>query len=215
MIDPILSREIYKELNAGHVINARLYDVGAEPGNRSYKELSDQREEYTRMYDALGYELVHRPGFFYIRELSNTDPYRGAAVKVVALLTVIGRGVTQLGYLFSLLTSEGSGLSEEDAKTIEGIEEYRDIMAALGLDGGLWQEIKNALVERRIAYLNEAGRLVLAESGKYFFDSLFSDEAAMGDVAAEPVVSEQSTRSLGVETRYAPCDKLGMGGEPC
>jgi hypothetical protein len=175
MLNAMLSRTIYAELNAGHVINAHLYNAGAEKNNPLYLELSTEREDYARLYDALGYELVHRPGFFFIREAATDDPYREATVKVVALLTIIGRGIMQQGYRFSLLVNEGSGVSEEIAQALDSAEEYRDIMQAVGLKNGLWQEMKNNLVERRIAYINDAGRLVLADSGRHFFDTLFLD----------------------------------------
>lgn len=190
MLNSMLSRVIYAELNAGRVINLHLYDNGTKKSNPLYLELSAERADYTNLYDALGYELVHQPGFFFIRELGADDPYRDATVKVVALLTIIGRGIMQQGYRFSLLTNEGSGLSEEAVKPLESGEEYRDIMQAVGLKNELWQELKNNLVERRVAYLNDAGRLVLTDSGGYFFNSLFHDSGIAASDSAHAIESE-------------------------
>ncbi|MEJ1298030.1 MAG: hypothetical protein RPU52_13360 [Candidatus Sedimenticola sp. (ex Thyasira tokunagai)] len=176
MINVSLSRRIYGELNNGRVINRSLYDEGREKDSPLYHELLHQKDAYTEMYDAMGYELVHGEGYFFIRESDSHDPHRDATVKVVALLTILGQATMQQGFQFSLLTGEGAGFSQEMAAELDGKEEYEDIKAAVGLKGKVWQEIKNILIERRIVYLNSSGRAVLTDCGKSFFQQLFEND---------------------------------------
>ena len=175
MISHAISRRIYNELNNGRTVNRSLYDEGREKDNPLYHELMHNKIEYTEMYDALGYELNHGDGFFFIKEADNADPHREATVKIVALLSVLGQATMLLGYRYSLLVTGGAGFSEEMAKEVSSNEEFTDILAAVGLKADFWHETKSVLIDRRITYLNSAGRMLLSESGQAFFFQLFNE----------------------------------------
>lgn len=185
MINAMVSRAIYKELSNGRVINKAIYDEERLKDNPLYRELFDAREKYAELYDALGFELIHKEGFFFIRDAEEVDPYREAMTKVVALLTVIGYGVMQLGFRFSLLIGEDAGISEAQAAELSAREDCRDILSAVGMKGDLWQECKNILVERRIAFINTHERIVLTDAGAFFFRELFSSGPLAGDETYE------------------------------
>lgn len=129
----------------------------------------------------MGMELVQRPGFFYVRSLSeaqNDDDTRdhestGAIRQVQGVLLVLGRGVLEKGFLFEALTLSDAGISREILESIGNDPVFNQILKACKMDQPLPEAVKVALVDRDIAYFNVKGNLVLAEAGKAFFDDLF------------------------------------------
>ena len=177
-----LSQEAFRKLTAGQVINQTLYVDGQVAPNPLFDELFKERDRYyIEAYANMGMELVQRPGFFYVRSLSeaqNDDDPRdhestGAIRQIQGVLLVLGRGVLEKGFMFEALTIPDAGISREILESIGNNPVFKQILKACKMDQPLPEAAKVALVDRDIAFFNVKGNLVLAEAGKAFFDDLF------------------------------------------
>ena len=157
--------------------------------NPLFDELFKERDRYyAEAYANMGMELVQRRGFFYVRSLSeplNEDEARdhessGAVRQIQGVLLVLGRGVLEKGFMFDVLTLPDAGVSKETLQSIGSNPTFNQILKACKIDHPLPEAAKVVLVDRDIAYHNEKGNLVLAESGKVFFDDLFVEYQTNG-----------------------------------
>ncbi|MBH5329795.1 hypothetical protein H9Q10_08950 [Eikenella sp. S3360] len=180
IINTQLSREIYRRLISGKTINRQVYDEknGMLVDNELFGELSakyDGVDGYRTLYGNIGYELVLRPDYAYLRDCGiPTDEGSETAAAVCAVLVVLGKTVVQNNYRFSLLTTADAGISEQLCRQTDQNEEMRDIQAACIKDAKtLWENAERVLVRRDIAYINAKGNLVLSNSGQDFFNTAF------------------------------------------
>lgn len=179
-----LSQEAFRKLTAGQVINQTKYVNGQVVPNPLFGELFKERDRYYfEAYANMGMELVQRPGFFYVRSLSEAqcdDDTRdhgssGAIRQIQGVLLVIGRGVLEKGFMFEAMTLPDAGISRETLESIGNNPVFNQILNACKMDQPLPEAAKVALADRDIAYFNVKGNLVLAEAGKAFFDDLFTE----------------------------------------
>ncbi|WP_409523177.1 condensin complex protein MksE [Nitrincola sp. MINF-07-Sa-05] len=175
-VDQRRSRALYEMLINGQVVNEYIFkDNGLTP-NPLYEELISNFDRYYRdLYSNIGFELVLRDGFAYIRSIDPDDAQNDAVRKVQGLLLVLGRGVTELGYQFELLTDPDVGASSEILVQIAQGEDKQEVLAACDLKGSLVSNMEKVLSRRGIAFQNAKGNWVLSDAGKAFFSELFSD----------------------------------------
>lgn len=182
-----LSQEAFRKLTAGQVINQAQYVNGQLAPNPLFDELYKERDRYyVEAYANMGMELVQRPGFFYVRTLTQAqaddegrDQESGSSIRQIqGVLLVLGRGVLEKGYMFEAMTLPEAGISREVLESIGSDPTMVQILKACKMDQPLPEAVKVALVDREIAFFNDKGNLVLAEAGKAFFDDLFSQESS-------------------------------------
>lgn len=180
-----LSQEAFRKLTAGQVINQTQYVNGQLAPNPLFDELYKERDRYyVEAYANMGMELVQRPGFFYVRTLTQAqaddegrDQESGGSIRQIqGVLLVLGRGVLEKGFMFDALTHPDAGISREILEGFGNDPTFGQILKACKMDQPLPEAVKVALVDRDIAYFNAKGNLVLAEAGKAFFEDLFSQE---------------------------------------
>lgn len=181
-----LSQEAFRKLTSGQVINQTQYLNGQLAPNPLFDELYKERDRYyVEAYANMGMELVQRPGFFYVRTLTQAqaddegrDQESGGSIRQIqGVLLVLGRGVLEKGFMFDALTHPDAGISREILESIGSDPTFGQILKACKMDQPLTEAVKLALVDRSIAYFNAKGNLVLAEAGKAFFDDLFTQES--------------------------------------
>lgn len=174
-IDQLKSRKLYETLINGQAVNESLFkDSGLVP-NPLYEELVANFDRYYReLYSSIGFELVLRDGFAYIRSLNPDEAQNDAVRKIQGLLLVLGRGVTELGYQFELLTDPDAGVSSEVLEQIAQGDDKQEVLAACDLKGDLAANMDKVLGRRGIAYQNARGNWVLSNAGKAFFSELFA-----------------------------------------
>ena len=176
MITHQLSRTIYSQLINGKAINKQTYisKTNELEGNDLYNEIFNNFDEYNTLYQRINFELVHKNScFFYIRELGGEDANE-VTIKIQALLIIIGRIITEQGYLFDVLTDHRAGVKAEDLAVATSEERYLDILhtCKLCLKRGIEEEINNNLVARGLMFINSRGYYVLTEAGGAFFFEL-------------------------------------------
>ncbi|WP_411726970.1 condensin complex protein MksE [Methyloglobulus sp.] len=176
MISKELSQKLYADLINGKTVNKHNYQIKTNELAESplYNEVFNNLDEYKVLYENINFELVHKhPGFFYIREL-NGDEANETTIKIQALLIVIGRIVTERGYLFDTLTDYRAGIKSEDLVVAMEEERYTDILHTCKLckDRNIETEIKNNLISRELMFINSRGHYVLSNAGQSFFSEL-------------------------------------------
>ena len=182
-----LSQEAFRKLTSGQVINQYQYVNGELAPNPMFDELYKERDRYyVEAYANMGMELVQRPGFFYVRTLTQAqadeegrDQESGGSIRQIqGVLLVLGRGVLEKGFMFDALTHPDAGITREILESIGSDPTFGQILKACKMDQPLPEAVKVALVDRDIAYFNAKGNMVLAEAGKAFFDDLFSQDSS-------------------------------------
>lgn len=176
MITTKLSQTIYSQLINGKAINKYSYILKTNEleDNDLYNEVFINFDEYSNLYQRINFELVHKNScFFYIRELGGEDANE-VTIKIQALLIIIGRIITEQGYLFDVLTDHRAGVKVEDLAVATSEERYLDILhtCKLCLKRGIEEEINNNLVARGLMFINSRGHYVLSEAGGAFFHEL-------------------------------------------
>ncbi len=70
MIQSEKSQKIYIDLINGRIINKSILNEEQWLPNPDYTELFSNIEKYTELYRNIGFELVFRDSFFFIRDLN-------------------------------------------------------------------------------------------------------------------------------------------------
>lgn len=181
MIINKLSQDIYSQLINGKTINKKSYILKSNEleDNLLYNEIFTNFDEYNTLYQRINFELVHKNGcFFYIRELGGEDANE-VTIKIQALLIIIGRIITEQGYLIDVLMDYRAGVKVEDLAVAASEERYLEILRTCKLckSRGIEEEINNNLVARGLMFKNSRGNYVLTEAGASFFNELTEQSA--------------------------------------
>lgn len=176
MISNELSQAIYNDLVKGKAINKHSYVIKTNEleENPLYNEVFINFDEYRLLYQRINFDLVHKnSSFFFIREI-NGDDANEATIKIQALLIIIGRIVTEKGYLFDVLTDHRAGIGLEDLSVAMSEERYSDILhtCKLCISRSIEEEINSHLITRGIMFKNSRGHYVLSDAGAAFFNEL-------------------------------------------
>lgn len=176
MITNELSQAIYNDLVKGKAINKYSYVVKTNEleENPLYNEVFINFDEYRLLYQRINFDLIHKnSSFFFIRDISGADANE-ATIKIQALLIIIGRIVTEKGYLFDVLTDHRAGIGLEDLSVAMSEERYSDILhtCKLCISRSIEEEINSHLITRGIMFKNSRGHYVLSDAGTAFFNEL-------------------------------------------
>lgn len=175
VINRKLSVELYGQLMYGKMINRTVFIDGGLKSNPHFEEVLNNFDHYRSLYDLIGYELVMRDGFAYIRTSDGTDVRDDLARNIQGLLLVLFRGVLELGFTMDVLLKSSAGLSNIHIEEIGKAEDKVEVLIACGMKSGVLMEHIKKLETRAVAYRNEKGNLVLSESGAAFFDDLLGE----------------------------------------
>ncbi len=171
-----LSQEIFKAGMRGALINKHVTtSTGLEP-NPLFNELFENEEAYRDLYAALPFEIVNLSGAaYFIRETKQQEPYMVVARSIQVLMDIIARGMQEENLYPDILLDPTSGLPREYLERFSDREDFREILAACGMQRPLLQEVENILVGRDIAFYNDQGKFVLTDGGVVFFNELHAE----------------------------------------
>jgi len=175
VINRKLSVELYGQLMYGKMINRTVFIDGGLNSNPYFEEVLNNFDHYRSLYDLIGYELVMRDGFAYIRTSDGIDARDDLARNIQGLLLVLFRGALELGFTMDVLLKDSAGLSNIHIEEIGKAEDKVEVLIACGMKSGMLMEHIKKLETRAIAYRNGRGNLVLSESGAAFFDDLLGE----------------------------------------
>ena len=178
MISNELSQAIYNDLVKGKTINKHSYKIKTNEldENSLYNEVFINFDEYRQLYQRINFDLIHKnSSFFFIRDISGGDANE-ATIKIQALLIIIGRIITEKGYLFDVLTYHRAGIGLEDLSAATSEERYSDILhtCKLCISRSIEDEIVSHLITRGIMFKNSRGHYVLSDAGTAFFSELMA-----------------------------------------
>ncbi|MFA7902416.1 hypothetical protein ACEODG_33635 [Pseudomonas aeruginosa] len=175
VINRKLSVELYGQLMYGKMINRTVFIDGGLKSNPHFEDVLNNFDHYRSFYDLIGYELVMRDGFAYIRTSDGADVRDDLARNIQGLLLVLFRGVLELGFTMDVLLKNSAGLSNIHIEEIGKAEDKVEVLIACGMKSGVLMEHIKKLETRAVAYRNGKGNLVLSESGAAFFDDLLGE----------------------------------------
>jgi hypothetical protein len=170
-----LSVELYGQLMYGKMINRTASIDGVLRSNPYFEEVLNNFDHYRSLYDLIGYELIMRDGFTFIRASNGTDAKDDLARNIQGLLLVLFRGALELGFTMEVLLKDSAGLSNIHIEEIGKGEDKVEVLIACGMKRGVLMEHIKKLEARAIAYRNGKGNLVLSESGTAFFNDLLGE----------------------------------------
>ena len=174
MIQSEKSQKIYIDLINGRIINKSILNEGQRLPNPDYTELFSNIEKYTELYRNIGFELVFRDSFFFIRDLNLGDTYKETAIKIQVILLIISRKITEAGFGYDLLDNENAGVSVQQLHEFSTQEDVKQLITAAKLGKKTLPEVvKDVMLERNIMNKNTHDRYILSDAGKYFFSQLF------------------------------------------
>lgn len=168
-IDIKKSQLIFNELTKGEIINEYIYDNKNNSLSRNdlFTEISENIEVYKMQYEMCGFQLVHNPTFFYVRDKnsSKTSDKQSKKIKIYSSLLIIVRYIlSDKGKLFDILKNIHYGITAEDLKDIENNSNYTHILKASNLKNG--EEILNYLYSKNIFLKTNKDKYILSDSGK-------------------------------------------------
>lgn len=164
---------IYHELMNGRVINKTDLINNNEKENELYIEIINNLNSYKVQYAMSGFELVAKPGFFFIREANPESIHTKPVKKIQTLLLIIARYITTSGYKYDLLTDASGGISPEQLADIASNADFSEIIKRTGIDD-LMTTFRTHLLERGLMYETGRGTFILSVAGRHFFDEIFS-----------------------------------------
>lgn len=177
MIQSEMSQKIYFYLINGRIINKSIISEAQWIPNPDYTELFSNLEKYTELYRNIGFELVFRDSFFFIRDLNLGDTYKETAIKIQVILLIMARKITETGFGYDLLENENSGISAQQLDEFSTQEDVKHLITAAKLGKKTLHEVvKDVMLERNIMNKNAHGRYILSDAGKYFFSQLFDQD---------------------------------------
>ena len=180
-----LSQSIYQLFSNGSVINRKIYSEA----NASFIEYPEYREiavneaHYKNFYWHLGYLLDHdTEGDYYHlsraqEQDSDTEDFDEASLKIMAVLTIISRFVTNRGQALDTLTLPVQGITNADLDAIAEDEETLSIIKSLKL-----KDCNDALAflrKRGFAFKVNNKRHVLSKGANSMIDTIIERQKSM------------------------------------
>lgn len=74
--------------------------------------LNNYDQSYKPLYLNIGFELVMRNGFIYIRSVERDEEYSEVVRKIQVLLLILARGLHEQGYQLDILRDGEAGVSD-------------------------------------------------------------------------------------------------------
>lgn len=174
VINRKMSVDIYGQFMNGKMVNRNVSIDGELKSNPFFEEVMNNHDHYQNLYDLIGYELVMRDGFAFIRTTDSNDVREELVRTIQGVLLVLFRGVMELGFTMDVLLKDSAGLSNLHIEEIGKAQDKIEVLMACGMKTGTLLEHIRKLELRSIAYRNGKGNLVLSESGAAFFSDLLS-----------------------------------------
>ena len=174
-LDPIATKEIYKDFISGKVINQ--YDMHNSEfiPSAKFSELIKHIDIYKKLYDLLGFEIIAIGDDSYYIARPERDTLNEVGANVQVILIVLCRGLATRGISPEILKDPKGGI---DAQTIDDIgleEESERILKACDIATPLTKSIENIMVDRALMHKTSAGRYILSNAGRFMYRLLLEE----------------------------------------
>ncbi|MBL4741481.1 MAG: hypothetical protein COB75_00895, partial [Idiomarina sp.] len=122
-------RNQYKLSNSGQWVTDQYYD-----------EIISNLADYRQQYEMCGYELVERPGYLFIREITPnaTDLKTDVAMKASLLILMLAKYITDHNYSLLKLTETNGGVTPSDIEAMQEMPDMQELIEKAKLNSSLF-----------------------------------------------------------------------------
>lgn len=180
--DEQLSQTIYRAFYTGSVINRKEYMTSQAQfvESKTYLEIRQHENHYNQLYRHLGYELIHDEDgeFFSLKSIAESESedsvFDETSLKIIAILTLISRLMTQRGQPLALLGESAQGITGNDIASLADDETTSAIFKALKLKTPI--DALEFIKKRGFAFRISQSRYVLSKGAMTMIDTLIERE---------------------------------------
>ncbi len=176
MYNSQISQIIFNQLMNGKVINRhKLSNSGQWVTDQYYDEIISNLADYRQQYEMCGYELVERPGYLFIREITPnaTDLKTDVAMKASLLILMLAKYITEHNYSLLKLTETNGGITPSEIEAMQEMPDVQELIEKAKLNPNLQIEMKNVLVNRNIMLVKPSSEAyILSNAGKAFLEDV-------------------------------------------
>jgi len=181
-VDEQLSQAIYKSFYNGCVVNRKEYIEAKANWIEStlYLQLRQHEKHYKLLYRHLGYELEHdETGEFISAKLlseseSEDTPFDETSLKIVAVLSLISKVITERGQSMAYLAESIQGITFDDLSSLFNNELHEAILKSLKFKTAT--DPMDFLIKRGFAYIVSQNRYVLSQGAMSMLKTLIERE---------------------------------------
>ncbi|KZN50715.1 condensin complex protein MksE [Pseudoalteromonas luteoviolacea] len=181
-VDEKLSQTIYRAFYTGSVINRKEYMTSQAQfvESKIYLEIRQHENHYIQLYRHLGYELIHdeEGEFFSIKLIAESESedavFDETSLKIIAILTLISRIMTQRGQPLEFLGQPVQGITGNDVAALADEETTSAIFKALKLKTPI--DALEFIKKRGFAFRISQSRYVLSKGAMTMIDTLIERE---------------------------------------
>lgn len=181
-VDEQLSQAIYKSFYNGCVVNRKEYIEAKADWIEStlYLQLRQHEKHYKLLYRHLGYEIEHDETgeFISVKLLSESEsedtPFDETSLKIVAVLSLISKVITERGQSIAYLAEPVQGVSFDDLSSLFNNELHEAIIKAFKFKTAT--EPMDFLIKRGFAYTVSKNRYVLSQGAMSMLNTLIERE---------------------------------------
>ncbi|MBQ4845738.1 hypothetical protein [Pseudoalteromonas sp. MMG005] len=180
--DEQLSQTIYRAFNSGSIINRKEYIISQAQfvESKTYHEIRQHEGHYNHLYRHLGYELIHDdPGeFFSLKSIAESESedtvFDETSLKIIAILTLVSRLMTQRGQPLAFLSEPVQGITGNDIAALADDETTSAIFKTLKLKTPI--DALEFIKKRGFAFRVSQSRYVLSKGAMTMIDTLIERE---------------------------------------
>lgn len=169
LLDPIATKEIYKDFISGKVINK--YDMSNNEfiPSAKFSELIKHIDIYKKLYDLLGFEIIAIGDDSYYIARPERDTLNEIGANIQVILIVLCRGLATRGISPEMLKDPQGGINSQAINAIGSEEEAERILKACDIATPLAKSIESIMVDRALMHKTSADRYVLSNAGSFMY----------------------------------------------
>lgn len=175
-LDPIATKEIYKDFISGKVINK--YDMSNNEfiPSAKFSELIKHIDIYKKLYDLLGFEIIAIGDNSYYIARPERDTLNEIGANIQVILIVLCRGLATRGISPEILKDPQGGINSQTINDISSEEEAERILKACDIAIPLVKSIESIMVDRSLMHKTSADRYVLSNAGIFMYRLLLEEK---------------------------------------
>lgn len=168
-LDPIATKEIYKDFISGKVINK--YDMSNNEliPSAKFSELIKHIDIYKKLYDLLGFEIIAIGDNSYYIARPERDTLNEIGANIQVILIVLCRGLATRGISPEILKDPQGGINSQTINDIGSEEEAERILKACDIATPLVKSVESIMVDRALMHKTSTDRYVLSNAGSFMY----------------------------------------------
>lgn len=175
-LDPIATKEIYKDFIGGKVINKYEMLNNELTLSIKFSELIKHIDTYKKLYALLGFEIIAIGDDAYYIARPDRDSINDIGANLQVILIVLCRGLTTRGISPEILKDPSDGINAQMINDIGSEEEHERILNACNISTPLINAIENLMVDRGLMHKTASGRYILSNASQFIYRLLLEEK---------------------------------------